>query len=96
MEDAEMNRGYPKGIPNDITITLADGGRHNKRVDFPRGHAGNPMTDNEVVAKFRRMAEGVVTAKTADRILDQAWNLDKSTEVTSLFSFDVISADGDQ
>lgn len=94
VEDAEMNRGYPRGIPNDITITCSDGGSVNKRVDFPRGHAGNPMTDEEVVAKFRRMAEGVVASRTADRILEQAWNLDKLTDVTPLFAFDVIDPDG--
>lgn len=93
VEDEEMNRGYPKGIPNDITITLADGTRVNKRVDFPRGHAGNPMTDDEVVAKFRRMAEGVVSARTADRILDLAWHLDTLNDVTPLFSFDVLDND---
>lgn len=89
VEDAEMNRGYPKGIPNDITITCADGTKVNKRVDFPRGHAGNPMTDDEVVAKFHRMADGVVADSTAQRILNQAWDLDRLKEVTPLFSVDV-------
>ena len=55
----------------------ADGTKLNKRVDFPRGHAKNPMTDEEVVAKFHRMAQGVVSDKTAVTILDYAWNLDK-------------------
>lgn len=89
VEDADMNRGYPKGIPNDITITCADGTKVNKRVDFPRGHAGNPMTDDEVIAKFNRMANGVVSAVTAQRILEQAWELDKMKDVTPLFSFQV-------
>jgi 2-methylcitrate dehydratase len=90
VEDAEMNKGYPKGIPNDITITCADGTKVNKRVDFPRGHAGNPMTDDEVVAKFRRMARGVISDSTADRILDQAWKLDTMKDVGPLFEFEVL------
>ncbi|MCO6436074.1 MAG: MmgE/PrpD family protein [Phycisphaerae bacterium] len=94
VEDAEMNRGYPKGIPNDVTITLADGTKLNKRVDFPRGHAGNPMTDDEVVAKFKRMADGVVDAPTADFMLEQAWALDKLTDVTPLFTFKVTEPKG--
>lgn len=89
VEDVEINKGYPKGIPNDITITCADGTKVNKRVDFPRGHAGNPMTDDEVVAKFKRMAHGVITDATAQRILDQAWKLDAMSDVTPLFSFAV-------
>ncbi|MGB0715145.1 MAG: MmgE/PrpD family protein, partial [Phycisphaerae bacterium] len=70
VEDAEMNKGYPKGIPNDITITCTDGTKVNKRVDFPRGHAENPMTDDEVIAKFNRMADGVVSEATAKQILE--------------------------
>jgi 2-methylcitrate dehydratase len=89
VEDAELNKGYPKGIPNDITITCADGTKVNKRVDFPRGHAGNPMTDDEVVAKFRRMAAGVVSDKTAAEILDRAWQLDTMRDVAPLFTFDI-------
>jgi len=90
VEDPELNKGYPKGIPNDISITFADGSTVQKRVDFPRGHAENPMTDEEVTAKFRRLADKVVSHDTADRILEQAWNLDQLTDVTPLFSFDVI------
>ena len=90
VEDPKLNDDYPKGIPNDVTITCTDGTKANKRVDFPRGHAENPMTDDEVVAKFRKLAEGVITDETADRILDQAWNLDNLGDVTPLFSFKVI------
>jgi hypothetical protein len=39
------------------------------------------------VAKFRRMAEGVISRETADRVLEQAWKLDERTDVTPLFSF---------
>jgi 2-methylcitrate dehydratase len=90
VEDDELNKGYPKGIPNDITITCTDGTKVNKRVDFPRGHAGNPMTDDEVVAKFKRMAGGVISDQTADRILETAWKLDTLPDVTPLFTFDTL------
>lgn len=89
VEDPKLNEGYPEGIPNDITISCADGTRLNKRVDFPRGHAKNSMTDEEVVAKFHRMAQGVVSDKTAATILDHAWSLDKLNDVTPLFAFNI-------
>ncbi len=90
VEDAELNKGYPKGIPNDVTITCTDGTAVNQRVDFPRGHAENPMSDEEVIAKFRRLAEGVISEKTGATILEQAWNLDKLDDVTPLFAFEVL------
>jgi 2-methylcitrate dehydratase len=90
VEDPELNEGYPKGIPNHVIITCADGTKVDKRVDFPRGHAGNPMADDEVVAKFRRMAHGVINEKTARSILNEAWNLDELDDVTPLFAFEVL------
>ncbi len=89
VEDDELNKGYPKGIPNDVIITCTDGTKVNKRVDFPRGHAGNPMTDDEVIAKFKRMADGVISDASADGILKQAWDLDSMEDVTPLFAFEV-------
>ncbi len=91
VEDDEMNRGYPKGIPNDVIITCEDGTRVSQRVDFPRGHAGNPMTDDEVVAKFHRMAAGVLSDGTARRVLEQAWELEKLKDLAPLFAFEVLS-----
>ena len=90
VEDVELNKDYPKGIPNDITITCADGTKVNKRVDFPRGHAENPMTDEEVVAKFKRLARGVISDETAADILEKAWKLDTMDDMRPLFSFDVL------
>lgn len=92
VEDRELNKGYPKGIPNDVTITCADGTKANKRVDFPRGHAENPMTDDEVVAKFHRLADGVIAKSTADRIVEQAMRFNKldTDGVSALFQFEVL------
>jgi len=93
VEDPELNKGYPKGIPNDITITCEDGTKVNKRVDFPRGHAENKMTDDEVVAKFKRLAKGKVAEGHIAEILDRAWQLDELEDVTPLFAFPVKDAE---
>jgi 2-methylcitrate dehydratase len=90
VEDPKLNKAYPRGIPNDITITCKDGTTANKRVDFPRGHAGNPMTDEEVIAKFKRLAKGVVTRGTAKKIIDRCLRLDELTDLAELFAFPVI------
>jgi len=89
-EEPELNPGYPEGIPNHITVAMSGGRTVDRRVDFPRGHAKNPMTDDEVVAKFRRLAAGVVTDQTAEKILDRAWHLDELKDLGELFGFEVI------
>ncbi len=87
-EAADLNRGYPKGIPNRLILTMKDGRRYSKTVEFPRGHAGNPMTDAEVEEKFRRLAEGVIARSTQDRLLREAWALDGAKTVQRLWQFD--------
>ncbi len=88
-EAEDLNEGYPEGIPNRLIIMLKDGTRLERRVDFPRGHAGNPMTDDEVEHKFRTLARGVIGEKQQDAILKQAWSLDKAKHVGDIWAFKV-------
>ncbi|HEY1186874.1 MAG TPA: MmgE/PrpD family protein [Gemmata sp.] len=84
--DGTLDPRYPVGIPNRITVTLADGRQVVREVEFPRGHAGNPMTDAEVEAKFRRVAEPRYGKARADEILSRCWELEKLTSVTDLIA----------
>ena len=90
VEEPELNKGYPKGIPNNVTIECADGTKVSKRVDFPRGHAENPMSDDEVVNKFLRLADGVIAKSTADRLIEQVMKFDELDDISTLFSFEVL------
>ncbi|MDX9972170.1 MAG: MmgE/PrpD family protein [FCB group bacterium] len=91
VEDSDLNDGYPEGIPNRLTVTLEDGTTLEKRVDFPRGHARNPMSDDEVAVKFRRLAEGVVTDATAREIIDRCMTLEQQKDLAPLFEFEVLA-----
>jgi len=88
-EADDLNPGYPKGIPNRLIITMKDGARFEKRVDFPRGHAGNPMSDEEVEAKFRTLADGVISDKTQAALLRQFWAIDRARDLSNLWRFEV-------
>ena len=46
--------------------------------------AGNPMTDAEVEAKFRSMAEPRLGAAKASEIVDRCMNLENETGITGL------------
>ena len=55
-----------------------------REVEFPRGHAGNPMSDEEVVAKFRRTVEPRYGREKADKMLERCWKFEAITNVTEL------------
>ena len=82
--DDSLTPRYPKGIPNRIVVTLADGRVVEREVEFPRGHAGNPMTDAEVEAKFRGTVERQYGKAKADAILARCWDLESLTSVGDL------------
>jgi 2-methylcitrate dehydratase len=82
--DDALTRQYPAGIPNRLTLTLADGRKLVKEVAFPRGHARNPMTDAEVEAKFRALADKKYGRERVDAILARCWDLENLTSVTDL------------
>jgi 2-methylcitrate dehydratase len=75
--DAGLSARYPRGIPNRLTITLTDGRKLVKEVEFPRGHAENPMTDAEVEQKFRTLVEPRYGKDRAGRILAACWKLEQ-------------------
>jgi 2-methylcitrate dehydratase len=82
--DAGLSARYPNGIPNRLTVTLAGGRRLVREVEFPRGHAHNPMTDKEVEGKFRTLVEPRYGRQRADRILAACWQLDELKSITAL------------
>jgi len=82
--DTKLDSRYPNGIPNRIVLTLDDGRTLEQEVEFPRGHAGNPMTDGEVEAKFRRAVEPKYGSNRAGNILARCWDLENLTSATEL------------
>ena len=88
VETADCNAGYPDGIPNNIIVKTTDGRTLSKKVVYPRGHAGNPMTDEEVIKKFKILAAGVVSDATADKIVNQCLAFETLPDVASLLEFE--------
>jgi 2-methylcitrate dehydratase len=82
--DAALSARYPDGIPNRITVTMKDGRRHVREVEFPRGHAHNPMTDAEVEHKFRTLVEPRYGAKRADEMLAACRRMEELKSVREL------------
>ncbi len=84
--DSALTARYPRGIPNRIVVTLEDGKQFTGANEFPRGHDQNPMSDDEVTAKFRRMAGPVLDTSTQDRVLETCWKLEKLSRADALLT----------
>lgn len=84
--DATLSARYPRGIPNRLTATLADGRTLTAENEFPRGHDQNRMSDAEIEAKFRRLAASRLDADRQTKIVDRCFHLDKLENIGELLS----------
>ena len=85
IEDNELDPLYPERYTTVLSIATRDGATHEQRVDFARGTPENPMSDAEIVTKFRRLAEGRVSAERAGQILWYVGALEQHERLDPLF-----------
>lgn len=76
VEDPDLTAGYPAGIPNRVTVTLDDGTSLVEQVSFPPGHDRNPLTDAQLLAKFRALAEPAIGPGRAAALWERLAHLD--------------------
>jgi 2-methylcitrate dehydratase PrpD len=75
--DDELDRTYPERYTTELEVATQDGTVHRRRVEWPRGCPQNPMTSDEVVAKFLDLAGERVGRATAEEIADLTLSLDE-------------------
>jgi 2-methylcitrate dehydratase PrpD len=76
--------GYEK-MTTIIDIELTDGRRIGGRADFGKGSPANPMSDEELAAKFRECAAwGGLPRASAEKVVDRVFNLEKLKTVREL------------
>ncbi len=75
--DPEIDAIFPRVKRARVQITTLGGSTHTAQVDHAKGSPQNPMSDDEIIAKFRANAEGVVSSKRQDDIIRATWAFDK-------------------
>jgi 2-methylcitrate dehydratase len=88
--DPTLDKARPAGISEIVT---KDGKTFLLRVDHPRGHARNPMTDEEVIAKFKDMAAVRMTETQMNRLIESVFALEKLDDIGKLMKLMVFAKD---
>jgi len=65
-------------------IVTKDGKRLACQVDYPKGHPHNPMTDGEVVDKFKSMAEKHMQKRQIEKIIVTVFEMEKLDDIGKL------------
>lgn len=74
--DPEIDAMFPGVKRARVTITDNDGQSHTAQVDHAKGSPQNPMSDDEIVSKFRANAAEVLSKEQQDRVIDLTWHFD--------------------
>ncbi len=68
IEDPALSARYPAAVPNRLTVTLGDGAVLVREQSHPPGHAGNPLTEAQLAAKFHALVDPVLGRERAIEI----------------------------
>jgi 2-methylcitrate dehydratase len=79
--DPNLDKVRPAGISEIIT---KQGKRFQCRADYPRGHARNPMTDEEIIEKFRSVAKKHMGDKQMTEVIETVFELDELDDIGKL------------
>jgi 2-methylcitrate dehydratase PrpD len=74
--DVTEDRSLPRRTAV-VTMTLEDGRSHTVRTDHSAGTPGNPMTDDQIEAKFRTLVGDVLPEENVDRATELLWSLER-------------------
>jgi 2-methylcitrate dehydratase PrpD len=71
MKDIRIEGTFPREWPARAAIVLDDGRSYEKFVRYPKGDPDNPLTWDEMAAKFRSLAGRVLSAERCNSIVEQ-------------------------
>ena len=85
--DPELDKLYPASRPAIMEITTKSGEKFSGRLDYAKGYYLNPMTEEELMAKFLGLTQGVVGEKKAKKALDTVLDLENLDSVEKLIPY---------
>ena len=84
IHDAEMDKLRPALRPASVEVTLHDGRKLSGRVDYPKGDARKPLTEQELLTKFSNLARDVVSEEKVKKIQEAVFGLEKISAIDDL------------
>jgi 2-methylcitrate dehydratase len=90
-EDTDFTRRFPDEYPCWMEITTAAGQPQVASLTHAPGHWRRPLSDDEVAAKFHRLAAEVLPKSQCDSALELLWSLEQCPNLQKLFDSIVVA-----
>ncbi len=92
-ESPEFTRRFPQELGSQIDVITRSGQRFTARAEYPKGHARNPMTDDDVETKFRDLSLDVLGVEPVNAALQALWHLDEAPRASAVLDALTLSPD---
>ena len=83
-ENPEFTQAHPAEWRCRIELTLRGGMKKSAEARYFKGHAGRPLSDEELELKFRTLAEPLLGSRGANAVLAKAWKLERLADIGEL------------
>jgi len=78
VQDAELDRAFPRQWPASVRIVTENGQRFSTRIDYPKGDPENPLTQEELLSKFNDLTSAIYPLEKRQKIISQVLALEQA------------------
>jgi len=84
VHDPALDANYPEHYTSIVELSTKDGRTVSRRVEQAKGTHENPLTGDEVRAKYFRLTAPVIPRDRAEAIMASVDRIDKASDLTAL------------
>ncbi|MDF1590059.1 MAG: MmgE/PrpD family protein [Desulfobacterales bacterium] len=82
--DAELEKDFPRKWPARVAITTGRGQEFSIKIDFPKGDPENPLTWEELIAKYKELVQPVYSVDRISKLIETIKRLEHVDTLKSL------------
>lgn len=86
VENKRYTEVYGEAFPHKMIVHTEDD-TYERELEYPKGHPGNPLTEEELEDKFRECAEEALGDESAGEALDWMLNVEEKDDASELFEY---------
>jgi 2-methylcitrate dehydratase len=83
-EKKEFTSQFPSKLMTEIVVMTRGGQRLSVTASYPKGHAKNPMSDEDVSSKFAGLARGILEPGRRDALLKALWDFELAPDIAQV------------
>lgn len=89
-ENKEFTRQFPEKLMSEIEVVTRAGQKLTASAQYPKGHAKNPMNDDDVNAKFAGLCGELLAPGRRDALLKALWDIDRAPDLAKVLDLVLI------